>query len=117
MATIFIVQHFDSARWVKLDGIEFRRSAGVVYAMEHEMPLVGEIDTILIVNDNKVLFRVTCFSSVYFEHFRTFQLHSLQVQKTLTFEELVLTSPVHIRVSSSFPHKSIILPFYVSTVP
>ena len=96
--------------------MEYKKGAGIVYSLENEMPVVGEIESIFIVNGEKVLFYVKCFSSIYFKHFHAFKLESLDTNKTLTIEELVLPSPVHIRVVSSFPQQSIILPYHLGTL-
>ena len=58
----------------------------------------------------KIFFYVSCFSSLYMEHFRAYTLQALHCDATVAIHDLVLCSPVHIRTVSAIPHqKSIIL--------
>ena len=51
-------------------GIEYKKNAGVICGMNADLPTVGQISSIFVVNGNTVLFSVQMFSSVYVEHFR-----------------------------------------------
>ncbi len=103
------------ARWVKVDGMEYKRKVGVVYDMTDDLPKVGQITSIYVINHNTVIFAVKCFSSVYVEHFRAYTLHTLSCDKLVCVHDLLLPNPVHIRTASSLPgSKFVILPYHIS---
>ena len=52
---------FYSVRWVKMNGIEYKRSAGVVCGMDHDLPTVGWISSLLLINGDKFIFKYTYF--------------------------------------------------------
>ncbi len=98
-----------------VDGIEYKKHVGVIYDMTADLPQVGQVTSIFIVNHNTVVFEVTCFSSVYIEHYRTYTLQAIHCEKMLTVHDLILPNPVHIRrVSVLSQCKSIILPHHVN---
>ena len=104
------------AKWVKVDGVEYKKNAGIIYDMSADLPKVGQVTSVFVVNETTVVFEVDCYSSVYIEHFRAYKLHSLKSTATITLDNLPLVHPVHIRKVSALLHKCIILPYYVQGV-
>ena len=75
--TCNVLLRFYSARWVKMNGIEYKSNAWVVCSMNHDLPTVGKITSLLVINSDKLYFRVQLFSSLYIEHFRAYTLQPL----------------------------------------
>lgn len=82
--------------------------------MTNNFPKAGQIKSIYVVNDKQVVFKITCYSSTYSEHFRVYKLKCLQMECFVFLPNLVIPFPVHIHVTSSFPHQSVILPYDVT---
>lgn len=55
------------ARWVNVDGVEYKKDVGIIYDMTADLPKVGQVTSVfvIIINNNKVVFEVNCFSSMY----------------------------------------------------
>ena len=107
--------YYYRARWVKVNGIEYKKDVGVIYDMTADLPKVGQVTSVFVVNDNTVVFEMNCFSSVYVEHFRAYTLQALNHEATITVHDLILPNPVHIRTASALPHhQSIILPHHIN---
>ena len=62
--------------WVRVDGNEYKISTGVILNVEHDLPVVGVIRDIYIVNEDKVLFCVDQSSTSYEPHFRAYIVES-----------------------------------------
>ena len=56
------------AKWVKVDGVEYKKNAGIIYDMSTDLPKVGQVTSVFVVNETTVVFEVHCYS-VYIEHF------------------------------------------------
>ncbi len=95
------VFYYYSARWVTVDGIEYKRNVGIIYDMTADLPKVGQVTSIFVVNDNTVIFAVKCFSSIYVEHFRTYTLQTLCCDELVCVDHLLVPNPVHIRTCSA----------------
>ena len=72
-----------------MDGVQYKRNAGVVCGMDHDLPTVGKISSLLIINDDKLYFRVKLFSSVYIEHFRVYTLQPLDSEALISTDDLL----------------------------
>ena len=84
--------------------------------MKHDLPLIGEISTIYIINANNVVFRVIPFSSIYLQHFRVYVLHHIPNEKEqiIYLSSLAVQVPVHIRTPQALPQKKVvILPHFI----
>ena len=92
-----------------MDGIEYKRNAGVVCGMDHDLPTVGKISSLLIINGDKLYFQVHLFSSVYNEHFRAYTLHPLDSEALISTDNLLSPHPIHIRTTSALPHHECII--------
>ena len=111
-----ILSLFYGARWIKVDGIEYKKYVGVIYSMVHDLPNIGQIISIFVVNNKIPVLEVKCFSTVYIEHLRVYTLSELEFETMLiTVQDLVVPNPVHIRTVSALPHsKTVILPFHIN---
>lgn len=61
---------FNSVKWVIVDGVEYRKGAGVVYSMENDLPLIGQIIGIVVVDEDTIFLEVNGFSTYYHPHFQ-----------------------------------------------
>ena len=106
--------HSCRTKWIELDGILYKKNAGLVYDMDQDHPKVGQISHIYIVNGHRVFFELDCYDSVYNSHFRVYELTPLKCDKIITVVDLHLLTPVHIRTVSAIPGCCcIILPHHV----
>ena len=92
---------YSRTKWVKTNGQEYKINAGVIYGVEHDLPLVGKIEDIHIVDGNKVLFHLKPYVTSYEPHFRAYILHENTAihEKVLYLLSLFLEIPVQIRTS------------------
>ena len=87
----------------------------VFYQMEDDLPLVGQVNGISVVNGGKVFFEVDCFCSYYESHYRVYVLKALNSVKTITITDLCLPHPIHIRTASVLPGlRFVILPHFIN---
>ena len=108
--------HTSRTKWVKADGVEFKKGAGVIFAMEEDQPQVGQISTIYVINGTTIIFRAILYSSSFLPHFRGYILHEHPHahEKLMYLSDLILHTPVHIRRPQALPHSNfIILPHYI----
>lgn len=119
---IYILQlytffHFSRTKWVKADGVEFKKGAGIVFGMKNDLPQVGQITSVYVINGGTVLFRATPFTSSWLPHFRGYTIHEEpHVHEKLWYmSQLVLHTPVHIRRPQALPSSKlfITLPHHV----
>ena len=99
-------------KWVRVDGAEYKPGAGVVLAVEHDLPQIGQITTIYVLDGATVLFRIVPFSSSYLPHFRGYSLHELPLpnnKELFYMSDLVINTPIHIRRPQSLPHHDVVL--------
>lgn len=95
---------FYRARWIKVDGIEYKKYVGVIYSMVHDLLNIGQIISIFVVNNKIPVLEVKCLSTVYIEHLRVYNLSELEFETMLiTVQDLVVPNPVHIRTVSTLP--------------
>ena len=104
-------------KWVKADGVEFKKGAGVVFGMKNDLPQVGQITSIYVINCGTVLFRAFLYKTSWIPHFRGYALHEEPhvSERLLHLSELVLCTPIHIRRPQALPSSKlfIVLPHYV----
>ena len=55
--------------WVKFSGDEFKINDGVITDVKHDLPIMGVIQDILLVNGNKVFFNVDHYCTSYQSHY------------------------------------------------
>ena len=105
-------------KWVKTDGTEYKVDTGVILDVdEDDLPVVGCIRHIYVINNTKVIFDVTKYTTTFEPHFRAYLLSEAEESTSATYiyqTELFLRSPVHVRKSQVFgTNKYIILPHAV----
>ena len=101
---------------MKTDGNEYHNGTGFVHSFVDDLPLVGKILAIYIVNDGTIVFKAHTYGTSYNKHFRSYVLHQLNSDITyFLYDHLVLKKPVHIRKPRSIPGQSVIvLPYHVN---
>lgn len=117
--TIKVSKFYSRTKWVKANGQEYRIDAGVVYGVEHDLPLVGKIEDIQIVDGNKVLFHFKPYLTSYELHLHTYLLYkNVDLhEKVLYLSSLFLEIPVQICTSQVLELVSfIILPYTLCTM-
>lgn len=102
--------------WVRCHSIEYKLFAGVILNVEHDLPVVGVITDIYVVNGDRVLFSVEQYSTSYEPHYRAYILENNSCSRIVCRSDLFTHSPVHIR-KSHVPDLSdiFILPFALCT--
>ena len=99
-------------KWVKIDGSAFRREAGFVYGMKDDMPQVGQISNIFIINEREVLFKAQMFTTTYDSHFHCYHLHQLDQEPShFNYNDTVLicNKPLHIRTPRTIPGRNVVI--------
>ena len=56
-------------KWVKTNGHEYKINAGVILDVEHDLPVVGKIKDMYVIDGYKVLFGVKSFFTYFEPHF------------------------------------------------
>ena len=86
-------------KWVKTDGHEYKIDTGIIVVVEHDLPVVGRIKDIHVINGNKILFHVKSICTNFEPHFRTYLLQNDTdvLEKVVYLSDLFLQTPVHIR--------------------
>jgi len=60
------------AKWIKLGGNEYRPDGGVVVRVEQDLPIIGNIKAINVINGNVFIFNVTLYSTYCEKHYRAY---------------------------------------------
>ena len=104
-------------KWVKSQGHEYKIDAGVIIKVEHDLPIVGRIEDIYVINGSKVLFDLKLYTTHYEPHFRAFVLHKSSQRKCLYLSNIFIDTPVHIRKSQVLgTHLFVLLPYALCTI-
>ena len=104
---------------MKTHGREFKLDVGVIYDVENDLPVVGKVKDIYIIDGCKVLFSIKPYLTHYQPHFRVYLLSErTDVQeKFLYLSNLFIDTPVHIRQSQVLEtHRFILLPYALCTL-
>ena len=66
-------------KWVAIGvgGNDYRPDAAIVYAVINDLPQVGQIRKIFLVNDDVVIFECECFITYYNNHYRAYVLQAV----------------------------------------
>lgn len=103
------------AKWVVIDGLEYKKEAAVVYSVEDDLPQIVMIEFIYVINGSTVIFKGECFTSSYNKHFHAYTLHPLRRQSFYHHDKLAFYLPLHVRTPRVLPRqKVVILPFDIS---
>jgi len=108
---------FYRAAWVKCNGIQYKLNAGVIIDVKHDLPIIGQIEAIYVVDNNKILLKVNQYWTNYEPHYRAYTLRT-EVQKStrlLLTMELFVPIVVHIRKTKTLKHH-FILPYELCTL-
>ena len=100
--------------WVKVNGDEYKISSGVILEVKDDLPIVGVIQDIYLLNENKVMFKVDEHSTSFEPHYRAYILDNDPLSlKTVYHSDLFIQTSVHIRTSciSELSTRYIILPY------
>lgn len=105
-------------RWIKVNGDEYKPAAGVILEVEHDLPVVGIIQDVYLINGNEVMFHVKQFSTSFEPHYRAYILDDdCPSLKIVNHSTLFIHCPVNIRASHNpeLSHSFILLPFGLCT--
>ena len=84
---------------MKIYSDEYRVSAGVILNVVHDLPMVGIIQDIYIVNGDKVAFSVDEFSTSYEPHYRAYILEINTSSRIVFHSNLFIHTAIYIRKS------------------
>lgn len=90
-------------------GTEFKKEAAIIHSMKDDLPQIGQIVNIYIVEGNIVLFECECFTTTYNPHFRTYALRPLNLHANYFYHKLLFQHPLHIRSPRVSPSTSIVI--------
>lgn len=109
---------FFRTNWIKFCGNEYRNDAGIVINVEQDLPVVGYIKALYLVNGKEVAFNVSLYSTLYEKHFRAYVLEKNILQETIVrHSELFLQASLHIRTSQVLSHvQFVFLPHALCTL-
>jgi len=57
---------------MKLDGDEYKVNAGIIVDFVHDLPIVGKIKQLLVINKTDLAFEVAQYSTYYERQFRAY---------------------------------------------
>lgn len=103
------------AKWVTIDGIEFKQEAAVVHSVIDDVPQVAQIETIYVINGSTLVFKAECYATTsYISHLHAYTLQSQHKHSFFYHDKLSLHLPLFIRTPRVSPHeKLVIMPFNV----
>ena len=105
------------ANWIKLCGNEYKSNAGVVVRVERDLPIIGQIKTINIINGSVVMFHLSLYSTLYQKHHRAYVIDEFLGETFVYHSTLFLHTPIHIRKSQVLPTQQfVILPHILCTL-
>ena len=83
---------------MKIHGHEFTLNVGVIHDVENDLPAVGKVQDIYIVDGCKVLFSIKPYVTQYQPHFRAYLVYEkTDVQENFLYlSNLFIDSSVHI---------------------
>ncbi len=88
----------------------------MVYKMDNDLPLIGQIISIL-VNADTVILELHCYSTDFNPHLRAYMLEIMLFENNISIIDLYLINPVHIRTASASPSiQFCILPYHVNSI-
>lgn len=87
--------------WVKVNGDEYKLATGVILEVEHDLPMVGIVQNIYVINGNEVMFYVKTFSTTFQPHYRAYVLDNFLSLKIVHHSTLFIHSPVYIRTANN----------------
>ena len=61
---------------MKCNGVHYKLNAGVIVDVKHDLPLIGQIKEIFVVDNIKILLKVTQYWTYYEPHYRAYTLRT-----------------------------------------
>ena len=101
-------------KWVKIDGSEFRSGAGFVHSIHEDLPQIGQISDIYLLDEKKLVFKAVNYTTTYHPHFHAYTLTHSPSVSYFCYDKLILLKPVHIRQPQSLPHHKVtVMPYRI----
>lgn len=110
--TVLLIWYTNRTKWLKLNGAEFKVGAGIVYRLENDLPQIVQITALYVINGGSVVIKGDCYTTTYDPHLRAYSLYSLNKELFLAYDELSLTTPVHVRTCRVSPSRPIMILLY-----
>ena len=103
---------------MKTKGNEYKRGVGIILDVDDDdLPQIGSVNDIYVIDDKKVLLSVKKFSTIYEPHFRAYVLCEEDVTTVLYLTDLFIITPIHIHTSHILgSNKFVILPHALCTL-
>lgn len=101
--------------WIKKDGDCYKLKAGVVVDVHDDLPIIGQIEDIYVVDGSTIIFNVHQFATLYEKHYRAYVLQDSDNNILIPLTNIFLHSPVHIHRSQTL-HNFVILPHALCTL-
>lgn len=99
---------------MKTNGDEYKISSGVILEVKDDLPIVGIIQDIYLLDENIITFKVDEYLTSFQPHYRAYALDNVPLSsKTVRHSDLFIQTSLHIRtscISELSPH-FIILPY------
>ena len=89
-----------SGKWVKINGDEYRISSGVILNVKDDLPVVGVIQDVYLLNENKAILKVDEYLTSFNPHYHAYVLdNDLLSSKSVCHSDLFIQTSVHIHKS------------------
>ena len=101
-------------KWLKTEGVEVKKGAGIVVAMKDDLPEVAQITNVYIINGNTAFLRARLYSCLFVPHYHGYTLYAPNsVCEQLFYMSKLLCPPVLIGKPHAIGQDFIILPHFV----
>ena len=87
----------------------------MIIDVKDDLPVVGQIKEIYVVDNSNIIFSVQQFSTLYEEHYRAYVFQDDGVSRIIPLTKLFIYNPVHIHKSRTLDN-FIILPHALCTL-
>ena len=87
----------------------------MIVDVEDDLPIIGQIENIYVVDGSNIILNVQLFSTLYEQHYRAYVLQDSDDNVMIPLSKLFLHSPVHIHRSQTL-HRFVILPHALCTL-
>ena len=87
----------------------------MIVDVNDDLPIIGQIEDIYVVDGSTIAFNVQQFSTIYEQHYRAYVLQDSCDNIIIPLTKLFLHSPIHIHRSQTL-HNFVILPHALCTL-
>ena len=101
--------------WIKKDGDCYKLKAGVIIDVQDDLPIIGQIEDIYVVDGSTIILSVQQFHTIYEQHYRAYVLQGSSENVLIPLSKLFLHSPIYIHRSQTL-HHFVILPHTLCTL-